>query len=162
MVETTLISKRVFRCFLLNYTDFAHEISHIKPSKYNSTFGIKISICLKKAGGWGYGSEQAPLKPSKGLNTQQSSCRLKGHWPETLDTWMLHDKCHWTLTSQSWYCFSNQLNMWLASYARYSIPSCVTCSSTCCTPNRITLLPICNPTNQNEPDLLITIPRLVL
>ncbi len=56
-----LISKRVFRWFLQNYTDFAHEISHMKPSKYYSTFGTKISICLKKVGGWGCGSEQAPL-----------------------------------------------------------------------------------------------------
>ncbi len=56
-----VISKRVFRWFLLNYTDFAHKISHIKPSKYDSTFGTKISICLKKMGGWGCGSEQAPL-----------------------------------------------------------------------------------------------------
>ena len=47
-----LISKRVFRWFLLNYiTDFAHKISHIKPSKYDSSFGTKISICLKKVGG---------------------------------------------------------------------------------------------------------------
>ena len=46
-----LISKRVFRWFLLNYTDLAHKISHIKPSKYDTTFGTKISICLKKV--WG-------------------------------------------------------------------------------------------------------------
>ncbi len=45
-----LISKRVFRRFLLNYTDFAHKLSHIKPSKYDSTFSTKISICLKKVG----------------------------------------------------------------------------------------------------------------
>ncbi len=41
-----LISKRVFRWFLRNYTDFAHKISHIKPSKYGSTFGTKISMRL--------------------------------------------------------------------------------------------------------------------
>ncbi len=35
---------------------------HTKPSKYGSTVGKKISICLKKDGVWGYGSEQAPLK----------------------------------------------------------------------------------------------------
>ncbi len=46
-----LISKRVFRWFLPNYTDFAHTISHMKPSKYDSTFGTKISICLKKVVG---------------------------------------------------------------------------------------------------------------
>ncbi len=46
-----LISKRVFRWFLLNYTGFAHKIAHTKPSKYDSTFGTKISICLKKVGG---------------------------------------------------------------------------------------------------------------
>ena len=67
-----LFSKRVFRCFLLNYTDFAHEISHTKPSKYDSTFGTKISICLKKVGGWGCGSEQAPLMAPK------PKYRLKG------------------------------------------------------------------------------------
>ncbi len=57
-----LISKRGFRWFLLNYIESAHQISHIRPSKYDSTFGTKISICLKKIGGWGCGSEQAPLK----------------------------------------------------------------------------------------------------
>ncbi len=46
-----LISKKVFGWFLLNYTDFAHKILHIKPSKYDSTFGNKISKCLKKS--WG-------------------------------------------------------------------------------------------------------------
>ncbi len=42
MVETTFSN-------LLNYTDFVHKISHIKPSKYDSTFGTQISICLKKS-----------------------------------------------------------------------------------------------------------------
>ncbi len=56
-----LNSKRVFRWFLLNYIKFARQISLIRPSKYDSTFGTKISICLKKVGGWGCGSEQAPL-----------------------------------------------------------------------------------------------------
>ncbi len=46
-----LISKRVFGWFLLNYIEFAHQISHIRSSKYDSTFGTKISICLKKVGG---------------------------------------------------------------------------------------------------------------
>ncbi len=46
-----LISKRVFRWFLLNYFEFAHQISHTRPSKYDSTFGTNISICLKKVGG---------------------------------------------------------------------------------------------------------------
>ncbi len=58
-----LISKRVFRWFLLNYIDFVHKISHIKPSKYDSSFFTKISISLKKVWGWGCGSEQA-LKSS--------------------------------------------------------------------------------------------------
>ena len=44
-----LISKPVFRWFLLNYTDFAHKISHTKPSKYDSTSGTKIPKCLKKS-----------------------------------------------------------------------------------------------------------------
>ncbi len=35
-----------FFWFLLNYTDFVLKISHTKPSKYDSTFGTKISICL--------------------------------------------------------------------------------------------------------------------
>ncbi len=56
-----LISERVFHRFLPNYKEFAHETSHTQPSKYDSTFGTKISICLKKSGGWGCGSEQAPL-----------------------------------------------------------------------------------------------------
>ncbi len=34
---------------------------HMKPSKYDSTFGTEMSICLKKVGGWGCGSEEAPL-----------------------------------------------------------------------------------------------------
>ncbi len=66
MVETTfLISKQVFRWFLLNYTDYAHNISHTKPSKYDWTSGTEISICLKKKLGdeaVDILSEQAPLK----------------------------------------------------------------------------------------------------
>ncbi len=38
-----------FRYFL-KYTDYAHKISHAKPFKYDSTFGTKILICLKKVG----------------------------------------------------------------------------------------------------------------
>ncbi len=53
--------QRGFRWFLLNYTDFALKISRIKPSKYDSTFGTKVCVCLKKVGRWGCGSEQAPL-----------------------------------------------------------------------------------------------------
>ena len=50
MVETRfLISKKVFHWFLSNYTEFVHE-TFIQPSKYDSTSGPKISICLKK---WG-------------------------------------------------------------------------------------------------------------
>ncbi len=60
-----LISKPVFRWFLLNYTDFANKISYTNPSKYDSTSGTKISICLNKVGGWGCGSEQAPLRRKK-------------------------------------------------------------------------------------------------
>ncbi len=37
-----------FLSFLLNYTDFVHKISHIKPSKYDSTFDTKISIMFEK------------------------------------------------------------------------------------------------------------------
>ncbi len=49
MVETTFISFQAgFSPIVLNYTDFAHKISHTKPSKYDSTSGNKISICLKK------------------------------------------------------------------------------------------------------------------
>ncbi len=53
MVETTfsnfleglsLISPKL-------YTEFVHESLHIQPSKYDSTSGTKISICLKKVGG---------------------------------------------------------------------------------------------------------------
>ncbi len=59
-VETTFSNfQEGIHQFVLNYTDFA--TSHIKPSKYDSTSGTKISICLKKIGGWGCGSEQAPL-----------------------------------------------------------------------------------------------------
>ncbi len=62
MVETRfLISERVFHWFLPNYIQFVHETSHTQPSKYNATSGTRISICLKKIGGWGCGSEQAPL-----------------------------------------------------------------------------------------------------
>ncbi len=63
MVEThfLIISQRVFHWFYPNYREFVHETSHIQPSKYDSTSGTKISICLKKIGGWGCGSEQAPL-----------------------------------------------------------------------------------------------------
>ncbi len=46
-----LISERVFHWFLRNYKEFAHETSHIQPSKYDSTSGTKISICLKKIEG---------------------------------------------------------------------------------------------------------------
>ncbi len=46
-----LISERVFHRFLPNYKEFAHETSHTQPSKYDSTSGTNISICLKKIGG---------------------------------------------------------------------------------------------------------------
>ncbi len=54
MVETTFSNFREgfsLIWFLPNYKEFAHETSHIQPSKYDSTFGTKISICLKKIGG---------------------------------------------------------------------------------------------------------------
>ena len=38
--------------FSLNYTVFVHETSHIRPSKYDFTSGIKSSICLKKKLGY--------------------------------------------------------------------------------------------------------------
>ena len=51
MGETTFSNfQEVFHWFLQNYTNFAHEISHIKPSKYDSTFGTKISMFEKS---WG-------------------------------------------------------------------------------------------------------------
>ena len=56
----------VFHRFLLNYTEFLHETSHIMPSKYDSTSGTNISVSLKISGGWGCGLEQAPL-----LNKEQ-------------------------------------------------------------------------------------------
>ncbi len=46
-----LISERIFHWFLPNYNEFAHETSHTQLSKYDSTSGTKISICLKKIGG---------------------------------------------------------------------------------------------------------------
>ena len=72
MVETTfLISESVFHWFLPIYKEFAHETSHIQFSKYDSTSGTKISICLKKFGGWGCGSEQAPLIKVKGKRRER-------------------------------------------------------------------------------------------
>ncbi len=47
-----------FSLISVNYTDFALKISHVKPCKYDSAFGVK---CLKKVGGWGCGLEQAPV-----------------------------------------------------------------------------------------------------
>ncbi len=57
-----LISKPDFRWFFLNYTDFAHTISYTKPSKYDSTSGTKISICLKKFGGMRLLIRTSPFK----------------------------------------------------------------------------------------------------
>ncbi len=53
MVETTFINfQSGFSLISPNVcTDFAHKISYTKPSKYDSTSGTKISICLKKFGG---------------------------------------------------------------------------------------------------------------
>ena len=54
IVKTTFsnFQEGFFADFPLNYmyTDFAHKISHTKPS-YGSAFGTKISICSKKVGG---------------------------------------------------------------------------------------------------------------
>ncbi len=46
-----LISKQHFRWFLLNYLEYAHQISPQKSEKYDKTFGIKIRVGLKKIGG---------------------------------------------------------------------------------------------------------------
>ena len=45
-----LISKRAFPWFLLNYTDFAHEISHIKPSNMTQLLEPKSPYVWKKFG----------------------------------------------------------------------------------------------------------------
>ena len=67
MVLVTMFShfQAGFCWFLLNYTDFAHATSEIKPSKYDVTSGSKIYLRLKKKKlcGWGCGLEQAPLRP---------------------------------------------------------------------------------------------------
>ncbi len=71
-----LISKRIFCWFLLNYTDFAHKIWHIKPSKYDSTFGTKISICLKKV---------------RGMRLWIRTSTFNKQWPKYMsmfDTWL--------------------------------------------------------------------------
>ena len=36
--------------FLINYTDYAHATSYIKPSKHDPYFDAKISVSLKKFG----------------------------------------------------------------------------------------------------------------
>ncbi len=52
--------------FLLNYTEFVHETSHIKP--YDSSYAYGGSNYVwKNGGGWGCGSEQAPLFYNLGL-----------------------------------------------------------------------------------------------
>ncbi len=57
-----LISERVFHWFLPNYRELAHETSHTEPY-YDSTSVMvqKSPHVWKKLGGWGCGSEQAPL-----------------------------------------------------------------------------------------------------
>ena len=44
----------------------AYKTSHIKPSKYDSTFGINYVRKKKVGRGWGCGSEQAPLTHNEG------------------------------------------------------------------------------------------------
>ncbi len=65
-METTFSNYQVqrrFCWFFLNCSDFMHQISHTKPSKCDSIFGTKISVCLKiKIGGWGCGTKQAAVK----------------------------------------------------------------------------------------------------
>ena len=47
-----LISKQHFRWFLLKYLEYSHKISPQKSEKYDmKTFGIKITVSLKKIGG---------------------------------------------------------------------------------------------------------------
>ena len=51
IVETTFSNFRSgFHRFILKYTEFVHETSHVKSPKYDSTSGAKISI-LEKIGG---------------------------------------------------------------------------------------------------------------
>ena len=60
IVETRfLISEMVFHRFIVNYTDFVHETSHVKPSKYDLTSGTKAPYVWKNRRGRGSGSEQA-------------------------------------------------------------------------------------------------------
>ena len=52
MVETTFSNLQEGFSLIspIIYIEFAHQISHIRHSKYVSTFGTKISVCLKKVG----------------------------------------------------------------------------------------------------------------
>ena len=43
-----LIFKQGFRWFLLHYREFSHQISPHNSEKYDSTFGTKITVYLKK------------------------------------------------------------------------------------------------------------------
>ncbi len=71
--------QEVFRWFLQNYTDFGHKISHIKPSKYDSTFGIKISIYLKKVRG---------MRLWIGTSTCKENIVKPMKWVEKWQLWM--------------------------------------------------------------------------
>ncbi len=49
--STKTKNKKFFHTLLVNYKEFVHETVLTKPSKYDSTSGTKISICLKIFGG---------------------------------------------------------------------------------------------------------------
>ena len=51
VVTTFRIFKQHFHWFLPNYMEFSHPISPRTSEKYDSTFGTKITVCLKKF--WG-------------------------------------------------------------------------------------------------------------
>ncbi len=44
----TTFSNQHFRCFLLKYLEYSHQISAQKSEKYDLTFGTKIRVSLKK------------------------------------------------------------------------------------------------------------------
>ena len=124
-METTLISKPVFRWFLLNYTDFVHKISHTKPSKYDSTSGTKISIIMFEknwgGGGWGYGSEQAPRRHNK---SERFTDILNDIWNVISDTftWEIQNSFEHQMESnvifcsQIWKCCLFKIFIWLRTW----------------------------------------------
>ncbi len=66
-----------FQPTLLHLTDFAYATSHKIPSKYDLSFGTKISVLNRWwwEGGRGFGSEHAPL--NKQTNKQTTSTIYK-------------------------------------------------------------------------------------